>query len=134
GVVVTEATFRVRAGDAGAALARIDELNRKRRASLPSGQPNAGSVFRNPVGDYAGRLIEAAGLKGETVGAARISPKHANVIVNLGGARAVDVLALMLQARDAVRRRDGVLLEPELVLMGELAARWRASEPAGAPL
>src|SRR6185503_21355406 len=103
GVVVASATFQLRRGDAAAAIARIEELNRKRWASLPSGLPNAGSIFRNPTGDHAGRLIEAAGLKGRRSGAAQISPKHANVIVNLGGARADDVLALMVLARATVR-------------------------------
>jgi UDP-N-acetylmuramate dehydrogenase len=125
GVVVASATFQLQRGSAPAALARIDELNRKRWASLPSGLPNAGSIFRNPPGDFAGRLIEAAGLKGARRGAAEISQKHANVIVNLGGARADEVLALMLDARAAVRRAFGVELEPELVLEGDLRERWR---------
>ena len=112
------------------ALARIDELNRKRWASLPSGLPNAGSIFRNPAGDHAGRLIEAAGLKGRRSGGAQISPKHANVIVNLGGARADDVLALMVLARATVRDAFGVELEPEIVLEGSLRERWRPSAPA----
>ncbi|HVR28771.1 MAG TPA: UDP-N-acetylmuramate dehydrogenase [Thermoanaerobaculia bacterium] len=127
GVVVASATFQLRAGSATEALARIEELNRRRRASLPLGLPNAGSVFRNPPGDHAGRLIEAAGLKGARSGGAEISPKHANVIVNLGGARAADVLALMLEARAAVRRDSGVDLEPELVLEGGLGDLWRSA-------
>jgi UDP-N-acetylmuramate dehydrogenase len=125
GVVVASATFQLRAGAATAALARIEELNRRRWASLPSGLPNAGSIFRNPPGDHAGRLIEAAGLKGRRAGGAEISPKHANVIVNHGGARAEDVLALMLAARTAVRAAFGVELEPEIVLAGPLGERWR---------
>jgi UDP-N-acetylmuramate dehydrogenase len=125
GVVVASATFQLRRGSAAAALARIDELNRRRWASLPSGLPNAGSIFRNPPGDHAGRLIEAAGLKGRRQGAAEISAKHANVIVNLGGATAGDVLALMLLARRAVHDGFGVELEPELVLEGGLRERWR---------
>ncbi|HKA37434.1 MAG TPA: UDP-N-acetylmuramate dehydrogenase, partial [Thermoanaerobaculia bacterium] len=89
----------------------------KRRGALPS-EPNAGSVFRNPPGDYAGRLIEACGLKGTRRGGAVISPRHANVIVNGGGARASDVLALMRLARDTVRERFGVTLRPEVELLG----------------
>jgi len=131
GVVVASATFQLRTGDAPEALARIDELNRKRWASLPSGLPNAGSIFRNPAGDYAGRLIEAVGLKGRRSGDAQISPKHANVIVNLGGARADDVLELMIFARRTVLDATGVALEPEIVLEGSLRERWRAAcEPA----
>jgi UDP-N-acetylmuramate dehydrogenase len=89
----------------------------KRRGALPS-EPNAGSVFRNPEGDFAGRLIEACGLKGETAGAARISERHANVIVNTGGARASDVLALMRKMRGAVREKFGVTLMPEVEMLG----------------
>jgi UDP-N-acetylmuramate dehydrogenase len=126
--IVTAASFGLRTGDAAAALGRIDELNRKRRASLPSGVANAGSIFKNPPGDFAGRLIEECGLKGEERGAAQISPKHGNVIVNRGGARAADVLGLMLAAREAVRRRFAIDLVPEVVLAGSLADRWTASE------
>jgi len=132
GCIVTRAVFRLAGGDAGAAVQRIDDLNRKRRSSLPSGLPNAGSIFKNPPGDHAGRLIEACGLKGRVEGRAQISPKHANVIVNLGGARALEVLALMTEARDAVAAGFGVELEPELVLTGSLPALWR--EGAGARL
>ena len=131
GVVVASATFRLRRGDPAAALARIDELNRKRWASLPSGLPNAGSIFRNPPGDHAGRLIEVAGLKGRRKGGAEISTKHANVIVNVGGASADDVLFLMMLARSTVRDRLGVDLEPEIVLEGELRDRWCAEESPG---
>lgn len=89
----------------------------KRRGALPS-EPNAGSVFKNPEGDYAGRLIEACGLKGERSGGALISPRHANVIVNTGGARAEDVLVLMRKMRDAVRAKFGVTLLPEVEMLG----------------
>ena len=89
----------------------------KRRGALPS-EPNAGSVFKNPPGDFAGRLIEACGLKGARRGGALISPRHANVIVNEGGARAADVLALMLLARDTVREHFGITLAPEVELLG----------------
>ena len=92
----------------------------KRRGALPS-EPNAGSVFKNPPGDFAGRLIEACGLKGARRGGAVISPRHANVIVNEGGATAADVLTLMRLARDAVRERFGITLAPEVELLG---MRW----------
>jgi UDP-N-acetylmuramate dehydrogenase len=127
GVIVTRALFRLRRGDAAAAMARIDELNRKRWASLPSGLGNAGSIFKNPPGDHAGRLIEAVGLKGKIAGRAQISPKHANVIVNLGGARAADVLELMAAARRGVEGRFGVRLEPEVVLAGSLRERYSSA-------
>jgi UDP-N-acetylmuramate dehydrogenase len=122
--IVVRALFELRPGDSRALLARIDELNAKRRMALPSGQPNAGSIFKNPPGDYAGRLIEAVGLKGEVRGGAAISERHANVIVNLGGARAADVLTLMAEARRRVAERFGVELQPEVVLLGPLAKRW----------
>ncbi len=89
----------------------------KRRGALPS-EPNAGSVFKNPEGDYAGRLIEACGLKGERSGGALVSERHANVIVNTGGARAADVLELMRKMRDAVRAKFGVTLMPEIEMLG----------------
>ena len=92
-------------------------MSEKRRGALPS-EPNAGSVFKNPEGDYAGRLVEACGLKGERSGGALISPRHANVIVNTGNARAADVLALMKKMRDAVREKFGVTLMPEVELLG----------------
>lgn len=127
GGIVTRALFELAPGDPQALLARMEELNSRRWASLPSGHPTAGSIFKNPPGDHAGRLIDACGLKGQQVGGAQISPKHANVIVNLGGARAADVLELMSRARREVRRRFGVELEPEVVLAGGLGAAWRAA-------
>ena len=125
GALVTRAVFQLQRGDAESALARIDELNRRRRRSLPSGDPNVGSIFRNPADDSAGRLIDECGLKGSRRGGAQISPKHGNVIVNTGGARAVEVLELMLDARRAVGERFGIWLEPEVVLAGALRELWR---------
>ena len=122
--VITGAEFRLRRGDGAAALGRIDELNRRRWRSLPSGKPNAGSVFRNPEDDFAGRLIEACGLKGLRRGGAEISERHANVIVNREQARAADVLDLMVAAHRAVRDRFGVELRPEIVLAGGLAEEF----------
>ena len=133
GGVVARALFRLEPADPAVGSERIRELNRRRWASLPSGQGNAGSVFRNPEGRTAGRLIDECGLKGERRGDAQISSRHANVIVNLGGARALDVLELMVVAHGAVRERFGVRLEPEVVLAGVLAERWRrAVGPVGA--
>ena len=124
--IVTRAEFTLRRGDGDAALSRIDELNRRRWQSLPSGKPNAGSVFRNPEGDFAGRLIEACGLKGLKAGGAEISRRHANVIINREKARAADVLDLMVTAHRAVRDRFNVELRPEIVLAGDLAEEfWR---------
>jgi len=123
--IVTEAVFELARGDGAAALARIDELNQRRWRSLPSGVANAGSIFKNPPDDFAGRLLDECGLKGRACGGARISPRHANVIVNEGGATASDVLKLMLEMREAVRDGFGIELTPELVLAGRLADLWR---------
>jgi UDP-N-acetylmuramate dehydrogenase len=91
----------------------------RRRATQPLQLPNAGSIFMNPPGDYAGRLIEQAGLKGLREGDAQVSEKHANFIVNLGNASARDVLILMDRVRAAVQDRFGVRLEPEVKIWGE---------------
>lgn len=124
GAIVTRALFELAPGDPAALLARMEELNAKRWASLPSGQPNVGSIFKNPPGDYAGRLLEVAGLKGARIGGAEVSPKHANVIVNAGGATAGDVVELMRRMRDRAEESCGVRLEPEVVLLGDLRERF----------
>ncbi len=117
GEIVSAATLRLVSAPREEILAKTRAVSEKRRGALPS-EPNAGSVFKNPEGDHAGRLIEACGLKGERSGGAVISPRHANVIVNTGDARAADVLALMKRMRDAVRERFGVTLMPEVELLG----------------
>lgn len=122
--IVTRASFELERGSAITALARIRELNQRRWESLPSGLPNAGSIFRNPQGDYAGRLIEAVGLKGRRLGDAEISERHANVIVNHGCASAADVMGLMSQVHRTVSENFGVMLEPEIILTGGLGDRW----------
>ena len=131
GRIVVSARFRLEEKDATGALARIDELNQKRWESLPMGQPNIGSIFKNPTGDHAGRLIDECGLKGLTAGGAQISPKHGNVIVNIGGARSSDVIELMLAAYRCVERRFGVRLEPEIILTGNLRSTWEDSRSSG---
>jgi len=114
------AWFRFRAGDEKRARARIKELLAQRIATQPLELPNAGSVFRNPTGDHAARLIEACGLKGYAIGGARISEKHANFIVNpKGNARAADIEALIEHARKAVKERFGVELVPEVRIVGD---------------
>lgn len=97
------------------------EVMARREASQPIGTANAGSVFVNPPADSAGRLIEAAGLAGHTIGAAQISPKHCNFIVNLGGATAAEIERLIDHARAEVRERFGVTLEPEVRIIGAAA-------------
>ena len=118
GFVVAGVTFCLRSDDPAAVRERLEGWRRKRLASQPQGLPNAGSIFKNPSGDHAGRLIEAAGLKGRRVGGARFSEHHANFIVNDGRARAADVQALMAIAQRAVWERSGIWLEPEVRLVG----------------
>jgi UDP-N-acetylmuramate dehydrogenase len=113
------ARFRGRGGDRANAVKRIKEMANERIKKQPLAQPNTGSIFRNPPGDFAGRLIEAAGLKGRTVGGAMVSPKHANFIVNTGGAKASDVRALMALAQREVAKQFRVKLVPEVELVGE---------------
>jgi len=116
------AWLRFRAGDQKRARARIKELLAKRIAEQPLDLPNAGSVFRNPPGKYAARLIEACGLKGYEIGGARISEKHANFIVNpKGRARASDIEALIEHARHIVKERFEIELIPEVRIIGEAA-------------
>ncbi len=106
-------------GDGAAARAQIKRLLAKRVASQPLELPNAGSVFRNPPGDYAARLIEACGLKGMRIGGAQVSEKHANFIVNTGGATAADIERLIEQVEATVAARTGVKLEREVRIIGE---------------
>jgi UDP-N-acetylmuramate dehydrogenase len=115
--VVVGARFRGRPADAGACNAQIDEIVRWRREHQPGGQ-NAGSVFVNPSGDAAGRLIDAAGCKGLRIGGAEVSTKHANFFVADSGARADDVYALIREVQRRVEETFGVHLHPELRLVG----------------
>jgi len=112
----------LRPGDVEAARETMRADVRHRRATQPLAEPSFGSTFRNPVGEYAGRLIEAVGLKGHRVGGAMWSDVHANWVVNRGGATARDVLALVNLARSRVKARFGVTLETEVRLLGEFLA------------
>jgi UDP-N-acetylmuramate dehydrogenase len=128
GLVVTQARLRLRKDEANQVSTKLQELVRKRKSSQPSGYPNSGSMFRNPPGDFAGRLIEAAGLKGKKIGQSRISERHANFIVNLGNAKAEDVRQLMELARAEVTKQFGIDLVPEVRLLGDWpAGQARAS-------
>ena len=115
--VVVWAEFALAAGDAATAEAEVRDIVRWRREHQPGGQ-NAGSVFTNPPGDSAGRLVEAAGAKGLRVGSAEVSPKHANFIQADAGGRADDVFALMVEVRRRVAAHAGVVLHPETHLVG----------------
>ena len=119
GAVVTHVRMRLRKEEAAQVSSKVRALVAKRKSSQPSGYPNSGSMFRNPPGDFAGRLIEAAGLKGKRIGQAQISERHANFIVNLGGARAEDVHRLMDLARAEVKKQFAVDLAAEVRRLGE---------------
>jgi UDP-N-acetylmuramate dehydrogenase len=114
------ATFRFD-HDASSSMDAIKELLARRNAAQPIGYPSCGSVFRNPPGDFAGRLIEQAGLKGHRRGGAMVSDKHANFILNTGAATAADIEALIEEVRAAVERTSGVRLELEVRVLGEPA-------------
>ena len=113
------AVFNLKRGSGAESRAKITDLLKRRIAAQPLNEPNAGSVFRNPQGDYAARLIEACGLKGRASGGAMISDKHANFIVNRGAARAADIEALILLAERSVQEKFGVALEREVRIVGE---------------
>lgn len=108
-------------GDAQESAQKIKELLAKRLSSQPLNLPSAGSTFRNPVGDYAARLIEASGLKGYIIGGAQVSEKHANFIVNIGGANALDIELLIKHMRETVLEQHGVALQQEVKVIGEYA-------------
>jgi len=119
GSVVTRAVFALTPGDPTAIRRRISGYLVRRNAGQPVEFRSAGSIFKNPPGDYAGRLVEQAGLRGTRIGNAMISAKHGNYIVNVGGARAADVLALVALARERVRSATGIDLELEVKIVGE---------------
>ena len=122
GAVITRVQLTLRPGDV-AESERIMQADRDgRRRTQPLDRPTFGSTFTNPPGDFAGRLVEAVGLKGYRVGGATWSDVHANFVSNLGGATARDVLALMRLARTRVRQRFGIVLETEVRLVGEFLA------------
>ena len=116
---VLSVRFRLTRGDPAAILDRMNCLNLRRRERQPLNFPSAGSVFKRPEGRFAGALIEEAGLKGLTNGGAQVSEKHAGFIINLGAATAKEVLELMEEVRSRVFARSGVMLEPEVRVVGE---------------
>ncbi len=117
------ATLNLAPGDVSESQQRIRELLERRNSSQPIGQPSCGSVFRNPPGDYAARLIEAAGMKGATIGGAQVSEKHANFIINRDDATAADIEAMIQQVRERVQADSGVILVTEVHIVGEREER-----------
>lgn len=115
-----EATFRFEPG-VTASMDAMKQMLERRKATQPLGLPSCGSVFRNPPGDHAARLIEAAGLKGYRIGGAEVSPKHANFIINTGDATATDIEELIEHVRQTVIEQHGVELKHEVRIVGEVA-------------
>jgi UDP-N-acetylmuramate dehydrogenase len=113
------AEMELKAGDAAEIERVMQEALSKRKASQPIHLPNAGCLFKNPAGQSAGRMIEEAGLKGSCEGGAQVSELHANFVVNAGGAKAKDVLALMELTRAKVKEKFGVVLDNEVLIVGE---------------
>ncbi len=124
--IVVAVGFHLTRGDVAAMTARADTFLAHRRASQPVA-PSAGSIFRNPPGDHAGRLVEAVGLKGHRIGGAQISPRHANFIINTGDALAANVLDLIELMRARVYQQFGLTLIPEILFLG----RWATRPPFG---
>ena len=116
--LITRVELKLTPGDPDAIRAVMDDLQQRRRDKQPLSQPSAGSFFKRPQGDYAARLIEAAGLKGFRVGGAAVSEKHAGFVVNLGNATAKDVLSLMEQVQERVEAMSGIRLSPEVRFVG----------------
>jgi UDP-N-acetylmuramate dehydrogenase len=113
------AQMELQSGDGAAALQNIQTLLTQRTATQPIGLPSCGSVFRNPEGDHAARLIDSAGLKGHSIGGATVSTKHANFIINSGGATAADIEALISFVQKRVEQESGIRLQPEVHIVGE---------------
>ncbi len=119
GSVITSAVLKLTEGKREAIMDRMKKNQQERKSRQPLDKPSAGSVYKNPPGDFAGRLIEEAGLKGARVGGAIVSDKHANFIINRGNAKADDVLTLMTLVEKRVSEQFGVELEREINLMGD---------------
>jgi len=117
--IVVEATFELAEGDKGTITAEMAKHKERRMQTQPLKMATCGSVFRNPPGDYSARLIEEAGLKGFQCGGAQVSELHANFIVNTGQATANDVLALITHIQGVIKERYGILLVPEVLVVGE---------------
>ena len=119
GWIVISVTVALQPGEAESIAAKMADFSQRRISKQPLELPSAGSMFKRPVGDFAGTLIEQTGLKGYTVGGAQVSTKHAGFVVNVGGATAKDVLQLISDVQSKVFAAHGVRLEPEVLVLGE---------------
>lgn len=118
-VIVTDVTMQLTPADPAVIRARMEELGRARREKQPLHLPSAGSTFKRPTGHFAAKLIDDCGLRGLRIGDAQVSEKHTGFVVNLGSATAADILALMDQIRTRVMETTGIMLEPEVRILGE---------------
>jgi UDP-N-acetylmuramate dehydrogenase len=118
--IVLEVDIELKKGDYETSYALIQDLTRRRQEKQPLTYPSAGSAFKRPVGYYAGKLIQDCGLKGMRVGDAQISEKHSGFIINLGNATANDVIQLIEQVKSRVKEMQGVELQPEVRIVGEM--------------
>ena len=118
GFIAVEAAVGLRSGERELIAARMKELNEKRNSKQPVNFPSAGSTFKRPEGRFAGRLIEEAGLKGVSIGGAQVSTLHSGFIVNAGGATATDVIDLITLVQNTVYDKTGVMLQPEVRIIG----------------
>lgn len=119
GIVVTDVELTLKEGDADQIKAEVTRLSEERRAKQPLEYPSAGSTFKRPEGYFAGKLIMDAGLRGYQVGGAQVSEKHCGFVINKGDATAEDVRTLMTDVQDKVKAEFGVMLEPEVICLGE---------------
>lgn len=119
------AEFHLNIGEKSTSLDNIKQLLSQRNQSQPTNYPNCGSVFRNPLNNYAAKLIEACGLKGTKVGGAQISEKHANFIVNLGGASTQDILSLINLMQNSVKQKFNIQLEQEVKYLGNVNSGYK---------
>jgi UDP-N-acetylmuramate dehydrogenase len=119
GTIIVKALIQMKQGNQREILSEIKKIKKWRSQNQPLNLPSAGSVFKNPLGNSAGQLVEQVGLKGFQVGKAKISEKHANFIINLGGATAKDILSLMEIMQNRVYQETGIQLEPEIKIAGE---------------
>ena len=123
--IVARASFALEPADPDAVKVTLADLRSRRREAQPGGIKTFGSTFKNPDPERtAGRLLEEAGCKGLQVGGARFSPKHANFVENLGSATTADVVALIAEGRRRVKEHSGVVLEPEVQLLGKVDFPW----------
>ena len=118
-VVILSATLKLKKGCSTEIAALVADYTRRRRERQPLTYPSAGSTFKRPEGAFAAALIDQAGLKGLTVGGAQVSEKHAGFFINIGGATAQDVLSLIKQVQDIILEKNGIMLEPEIKIIGK---------------